>query len=86
MQPDLQTGSCRVEEKAKCAIPDVWEIGGVFERLVEDCCDEADVLKGIREVFCSWLCPAILNFNSDLCYQPRDYLASCYREGKIIAA
>ena len=82
----IPMGDYDVEASARYAVPDAWEIGEVFARLAEDCCPEADLPQGIREVFSSWLCPEILNFNSDLYYQPRDYLAACYREGRIIAA
>lgn len=70
--------------KCKYSIPDYWDIGEVFERLIEDCFDEKDVFDGIREVYSSWLAEKIFNFNSDLYYQPRDYLAECYRKGKIL--
>lgn len=70
--------------KCKYNIPDYWDIGEVFERLIEDCYDENEVFIGIREVYSSWLSERILNFNSDLYYQPRDYLAECYKSGKIL--
>ena len=38
----------------------------------------------IAEVFSSWLAEHILNFNTDLYYQPREYIAECYRAGEII--
>ena len=68
------------------SVPDYWDIGEVFARLVEDCYEEANVITGIREVYESWLTERILNFNSDLYYQPRDYIAACYKEGKILSA
>lgn len=82
----IPTGRYDAVAAARYSVPDIWEIGEVFARLIEDCYAAKDALLGIREVFSSWICPAILNFNSDLYYQPREYLAACYREGKIIAA
>ena len=61
-----------------------WDIGEVFERLIEDIYKEAEVIKGIFEIYQSWIADKILNFNSDLYYQSREYIAICYREGKII--
>ena len=58
----------------------------MFARLVEDLFDDDTVITGIKTIFQSWLTERILNFNSDLYYQPRDYLAECYREGTVIAA
>lgn len=73
---------------AKCLyrVPDYWDIGEVFARLLEDCFSDNDVFKGIREVYNSWISKKLLNFNSDLYYQSRDYIAECYRSGHIIAA
>ena len=82
----IPSGDYDVIQRSRYAIPDCWDIGEVFERLIEDCFPETDVLQGIRDVFSSWIAQAILNFNSDLFYQPREYLAACYREGHIIAA
>ena len=67
-------------------VPDYWDIGEVFSRLLEDCYSEEELFKGIREVYNSWISKKILNFNSDLYYQSREYIAECYRSGYIIAA
>ena len=67
-------------------VPDYWDIGEVFSRLLEDCYSEEETFKGIREVYNSWISKKILNFNSDLYYQSREYIAECYRSGYIIAA
>ena len=68
----------------KYTVPDYWDIGEVFERLIEDIYKEAEVIKGIFEIYQSWIADKILNFNSDLYYQSREYIAICYREGNII--
>lgn len=83
---NISTGKFDIISKCKYNIPDYWEIGEVFERLIEDIYDEKDVFRGIREVYSSWLAEKILNFNSDLYYQSRQYLAECYKAGKIIIA
>lgn len=72
--------------KCKYTIPDYWDIGEVFARLIEDCYEEDNVIKGIKEVYASWMAEKILNFNSDLYYQSREYLAVCYKEGKLLLA
>ena len=77
---------CEPIEKVKYPVPDYWDIGEVFQRLVEDTSDEEHVVEGIRKVFSSWIAERILNFNSDLFYQPREYIAECYRAGVIIPA
>lgn len=70
----------------KYAVPDYWDIGEVFARLIEDCYEEADVITGITEVYESWLAEKILNFNSDLYYQSREYIAACFKEGMLLLA
>lgn len=72
--------------KCKYAVPDYWDIGEVFERLIEDSYKEDDVISGIVEVYNSWLAEKILNFNSDLYYQSREYIATCFKKGKLLLA
>jgi len=72
--------------KAKYLVPDYWDIGEVFSRLIEDAYDDGEEVRGIIEVYSSWLAERIQNYNSDLYYQPRDYIAQCYKEGKILAS
>lgn len=67
-------------------MPDYWDIGEVFERLIEDCYEEETLIDGIFEVYHSWIAEQILNFNSDLFYQSRDYINMCYKEGKILSS
>ena len=49
--------------KCKYDVPSYWDIGEVFERLVEDNYDEKDVFIGIRELYNSELAEKIFNFN-----------------------
>ena len=84
MRNNIPNGEFDNLSKCKYNIPDYWEIGEVFERLIEDNYDEKDVFRGIKEVFSSWLAEKILNFNSDLYYQSRQYLAECYKAGEIL--
>ena len=73
-------------QACKYKVPDYWDIGEVFARLISDCYDETESINGIVKVYNSWFAKQILNFNSDLYYQSREYLAECYRSGHIIAA
>ncbi|MCI8512899.1 MAG: hypothetical protein HFE83_13065 [Lachnospiraceae bacterium] len=65
-------------------VPDYWDIGEVFARLIEDSYEEGAVVEGLTEVYHSWIADAILNFNSDFFYQSREYIAVCYKEGKVL--
>lgn len=64
-------------------VPDYWTIGKVFSRLVEDV-DDGNIVKTLNSVYTSWIADEISNYNSDLYYQPRDYLRECYLAGKVI--
>ena len=68
------------------AVPGYWDIGAVHARLIEDVADGADPVTKLMEVYSSWMSDALSRFNSDLFYQPRAYLAECYRAGTILAA
>lgn len=80
----IQQGDYDNISTCRYAVPDYWDIGQVFARLIEDSCVNQDIISGLKEVYESWLADHILNFNSDLYYQPRDYLAACYEEGEIL--
>lgn len=82
---DIATGTFDNIAACRYEVPDYWSIGEVFQRLIEDV-SEGDVITTLIEVYESWLCDAISNYNSDLFYQPRDYLRECYRANEIIAA
>lgn len=67
--------------------PDYWDIGEVYERLIEDVCgDEKErVIECLMEVYTSWIDGAISDYNTDFYYQSRDYIYACYKEGKVLA-
>ena len=81
---DIQQGEYDNVGMARYEVPGYWDVGQVFERLIEDVSDEGDKVESMKRVYSSWLADKILNFNSDLYYQPRAYLAECYRAGEII--
>lgn len=70
---------------ARYLVPDHWTVGAVFARLIEDVCPCADeVVPTLKTVYASWVCEAISNYNTDFYYQPRDYIAECYRQGTVL--
>ena len=80
---EIPEGSFDNVVSCKYEVPDYWTIGEVYERLIEDVCDD-DVIAKLIEVYNSWIDREISNYNSDLFYQPRDYLRECYLAGKIL--
>ena len=83
---NIPTGDYDNVSNSRYDVPSYWIIGEVFERLIEDTSDENSREEAIKEVFSSWIVDHILNFNSDLYYQSRQYLAECYKSGKVIDA
>ena len=82
----LPTGSFDNVGNCRYAVPSYWDIGAVYARLIEDVANGADPVVKLLEVYASWISDAISRFNSDFYYQPRGYLAECYRAGTILAA
>ena len=58
---DSNIGTGDFDNVALCeyTIPDYWDIGEVYERLIEDSYSDQDVVKGIWEVYHSWISDAI---------------------------
>lgn len=56
----------------------------MYERLVEDSYTNDEILKGIWEVYHSWIDEHISDYNTDFYYQPRDYIAACYEDGVVL--
>ena len=82
----LPTGAFDNVGTCRYAVPSYWDIGAVYARLIEDVTDGADTISKLLEVYASWMSDALSRFNSDLFYQPRGYIAECYRAGEILAA
>lgn len=62
--------------------PDVWTIGQVYARLVEDV-DEGDLAVTIQRVYGKWTDKYLSDYDLPIYWQPRDYIAVCFREKKI---
>lgn len=81
---NMENGNFDNVALCRYTIPDYWDIGEVYERLIEDSYSAQDIVKGIWEVYHSWISDAISDYNTDFYYQPRDYIAVCYDEGKVL--
>lgn len=72
------------EKECRYRIPDYWTMGEVYERLIEDCFEDHSVMDGVWEVYHSWIDEHLSDYNTDFYYQPRDYIAACYKTGEIL--
>lgn len=80
----ITTGNFHNVIECRYRIPDYWDIGEVYERLIEDSYKDSDILKGLWEVYHSWIDEKISDYNTDFYYQPRDYIAACYKKGEVL--
>lgn len=65
-------------------IPDFWDNGEVYERLIEDNYEDDKILEGLWEVYHSWISDNISDYNTDFYYQSREYIAACYKMGEVL--
>ena len=80
----LTAGSYDNVGQARYAVPDVWTMGKVYARLIEDVSGEDDVMETLMRVYSSWIDERLSDYNSAFYYQPRDYLAECCRRGIVL--
>ena len=80
----IQAGTFDNVEACRYRIPDYWDIGEVYERVIEDCYEDGEIVRGIWEVYHSWIDEQISDYNTDFYYQPRDYIAACYKKGEVL--
>lgn len=72
------------EADCRYRVPDYWTMGEVYERLIEDSYPDTCLVEGAWEVYHSWIDPHLSDYNTDFYYQPRDYIAACYKKGEIL--
>ena len=65
-------------------IPSVWTMGKVYARLIEDVSGDDNVVDTLISVYRSWIDERLSDYNSAFYYQPRDYVAECYRQGLVL--
>ena len=69
---------------ARYLVPDVWTMGKVYARLIEDVSTEDNVVETLLNVYSSWIDKKLSDYNSSFYYQPRDYVAECFRQGMVL--
>jgi len=79
---DLPKGDYDNLKNAQYQIPDVWTIGQVYARLVEDI-SSGDLAADLQRVYGKWTDRYLSDYNLPIYWQPRDYIAVCFQEKKI---
>lgn len=83
---NIEIGDFDNVSKCKYLAPSYWDIGEVYERLIEDTQkdDEIDsIIDSIFEIYNSWISDSISNYNTDFYYQSRDYIKYCFEENTV---
>ena len=78
----ITTGNFDNVIECRYRIPDYWDIGEVYERLIEDSYKDSDILKGLWEVYHSWIDEKISDYNTDFYYQRGIILQHAIRKEK----
>ncbi len=81
---DLHSGNYDNVSQARYPVPDVWTIGKVYARLIEDVSEDDIVVSTLLKVYSSWIDGKISDYNSSFYYQPRDYIAECFRQNMVL--
>lgn len=68
----------------KYTIPSYTSIGKVYQRLILNISNDNDICKNIRNVYNSFICDEISNYNSNLYYSNPDYIKCCFKSGKLL--
>ena len=80
----LQGGGFDNASAARYAVPDVWTVGKVYARLIEDVSGEDNVVETLLKVYTSWIDEKLSDYNSSFYYESRDYIAECWRQGEAL--
>lgn len=64
-------------------VPDYWNIGAVYQRLIESL-DSKNIIDKLIEVYNSWITEYIDNYNIAVYYMSPQYLQLSYEEGKLL--
>lgn len=81
---NITKGDFDNEKNCRYHVPDYWDIGEVYERLIEDSYSDEEIMEGLWEVYHSWIDSHISDYNTDFYYQSRDYIAACYQDGQVL--
>lgn len=80
---ELSEGSYDNVAGSRYRVPDVWTIAKVYARLVEDIA-QGDLVDALMRVYRKWTDKYLSDYDLPVYYQPRDYIAACFLERKIL--
>ena len=80
----IESGMFDNVANAKYSIPNHWDIGKVYKRLIIKVSAEENksLIDTLSEVYNSWLSRKIEDFNSSVYYESPEYLFQSYLKGE----
>ncbi len=83
----IQTGHFDNVMASSYTTPTIWDIGKVYKRLIMDIIhsrNTPDAIGVLIEVYNSWICRKIEDFNSSMYYENPDYIFQSYLTGDVL--
>ncbi len=85
-QAEIKFGTYNNIEGCQFAIPTHWDIGKVYKRLIIGVSNHKniDVIKALIEVYESFICRLIDDYNGSFYYENPEYILETYLTGKVL--
>lgn len=81
----IKMGDYDIISGCKTNIPNFWELGRVYERLIIMINkNEDEYIDTLIQVLFSWIIEKIDNYNSSMYYENPSYIYECFMQKKII--
>lgn len=81
----ISMGNFDTVSECKYTIPSEAAIGRVYQMLVLSTCQQDNVEQAVIDVFSSFICDEISDFNTNIYYSNPDYLRCSYLDGRLLA-
>lgn len=79
----ISNGNYNISDLTKGRLPDEFEIGRVYGRLIYQL-ESSDNIQTIINVYNSFMSRYISDFNTPVYWQSPEYLLACYKSGTIL--
>lgn len=81
----IEIGDYDIISRCKNKIPNFWELGRVYERLIIMINkNEDEYIETLMQVLSSWIIEKIDNYDSSMYYENPNYIYECFMQKKII--
>lgn len=70
-----------IKQKMKVS---VWDAGHIYQRLILDVSTKDNWFEKMKEIYHSWICAYLDDYDNVIYWQSRSYIRECYLVGKIL--